>query len=314
MRIIKFESKYRDDLIFMILEAKNALGRVPGLNEDLLDIQQNYFVKGDMFWIALDDNDRVIGSVGYNSIENSDDAVLHRLFVKYNLKHQGIGTALLKTVEEHLKAIGKKAAIVHLGDKAHFYESWQFYPKHGYVEYEPSYMRKELQKTELWDIYDINRNKTGKTVERGKPMSQNEYHIVVNVWIKNSDGKWLISKRSPNKHYGNLWECCGGSAVSGEDSLTAAIREAEEELGIELKAENGHLFTSAVRQYRTFPDFLDVWVFNQDIDINTVVLQEGETCDARWATSEEILFMESNGEFIPLTVFPYLEKLFESEK
>ena len=56
-----------------------------------------------------------------------------------------------------------------------------------------------------------------------------------------------------------------------------------------------------------------MWVFNQDIDINTVVLQEGETCDVKWATSEEILVMEKNGEFIPLTVFPYLEKLFESE-
>lgn len=147
MLIIKFESKYRDDLIFMILEAKNALGRVPGLNEDLLDIQQNYFDKGDMFWIALDDNDRVIGSVGYSSVENSDDVVLHRLFVKYNLKHQGIGTALLKTAEEHLISIGKKADIVHLGDKKDFYESWQFYPKHGYVEFEPNYMRKELFKS-----------------------------------------------------------------------------------------------------------------------------------------------------------------------
>lgn len=34
MKIIKYEDKYRDDMIFMILEAKNALGRVPGLNED----------------------------------------------------------------------------------------------------------------------------------------------------------------------------------------------------------------------------------------------------------------------------------------
>lgn len=105
MQIIKFESKYRDDLIFMILEAKNALGRVPGLNDDLLDIKNNYFDKGDMFWIALDENDRVIGSVGYSSTDNNE-AVLHRLFVKYNLKHQGIGTALLKTAEEHLKAKG----------------------------------------------------------------------------------------------------------------------------------------------------------------------------------------------------------------
>ena len=57
-----------------------------------------------------------------------------------------------------------------------------------------------------------------------------------------------------------------------------------------------------------------MWVFNQDVDINTVVLQIGETCDVKWATSAEILSMEKNGKFIPLTVFPYLEKLFGSEK
>lgn len=49
MKIIQFEPRYRDDLIFMILEAKNALGRVPGLNEDLLDIEKHYFSKGDLF-------------------------------------------------------------------------------------------------------------------------------------------------------------------------------------------------------------------------------------------------------------------------
>lgn len=43
MKIIKFGNKYRDDLIFMILEAKNALGRIPGINEDLLDIQKKLF-------------------------------------------------------------------------------------------------------------------------------------------------------------------------------------------------------------------------------------------------------------------------------
>ncbi len=40
MTIIEFEERYRDDMIFMILETKNALGRVPGLNPDLLDIKQ----------------------------------------------------------------------------------------------------------------------------------------------------------------------------------------------------------------------------------------------------------------------------------
>ena len=100
VKIIQFEPRYRDDLIFMILEAKNAIGRVPGLNEDLLDIEKHYFAKGDMFWIAVGENDRVIGSVGYNSIPDSSEIWLHRLFVKANLKHQGIGTKLLQVADE----------------------------------------------------------------------------------------------------------------------------------------------------------------------------------------------------------------------
>ena len=132
MKIIKYEEKYRDDMIFMILEAKNALGRVPGLNEDLLDVRKNYLEVGDMFWLAIDDNDRVIGSIGYNSIKDTDEVWLHRLFVKYNLKRQGIGSALLETAEQYLRKQKKKIAKVHLGGKD-WVESWTLYPKHGYV-------------------------------------------------------------------------------------------------------------------------------------------------------------------------------------
>ncbi len=143
MKIVKFENKYRDDLIFMILEAKNALGRIPGLNEDLLDIQKNYFDKGDMFWIAVDENDRVIGSVGFNT-DDMNGATLHRLFVKCNLKHQGIGTALLKTAEEYIKQIGKETVYVNLGQGDEWFESRSFYTKHGYVEFKPNKMKKGL--------------------------------------------------------------------------------------------------------------------------------------------------------------------------
>lgn len=143
MKIIKFENKYRDDLIFMILEAKDALGRIPGLNEDLLDIQKNYFDKGDMFWVALDENDRVIGSVGFNT-DDMNGAALHRLFIKCNLKHLGIGTALLKTAEEYIKQTGRETIYVNLGQGDEWFESRNFYKKHGYVEYKPNKMKKHL--------------------------------------------------------------------------------------------------------------------------------------------------------------------------
>lgn len=165
--------------------------------------------------------------------------------------------------------------------------------------------------SEFWDIYDKDRKLTGRTVERGKPMGRDEYHIVVNVWIRNSKGQWLISKRTANKHFPLLWEPTGGSAVAGESSFDAALRETREELGVELDPEKGELFTTALRQCKEFPDFLDVWVFAHDCDIESVTLQPGETCDAIWATSAQIKQLVENGEFVPQNVFPYLDKLFE---
>ncbi len=146
MKIIAYEDKYRDDLIFMILEAKNALGRVPGLNSDLLDIKKNYMENGDMFWLALDENDRVTGSVGYRSIDGTDEVWLHRLFVKYNHKHEGIGTQLLRTAEVYIKQRGKRTIKIHLGTpREQWFESYAFYLKYGYQEYEKQYMKKELE-------------------------------------------------------------------------------------------------------------------------------------------------------------------------
>ena len=145
MEIRAFDEDYRDDLIFMVLQAKDALGRRPTINEDLLNIKENYIDRGDMFWIAVDENDRVIGCVGYSKIAGTTEAFLHRLYVKPSEKRKGIGTALLKTAESYMRDKGVTISKVHLGSpKEQWFESYSFYPKHGYYEYEPRYMKKEL--------------------------------------------------------------------------------------------------------------------------------------------------------------------------
>ncbi len=139
MTIIPYADKYRDDMIFMVLQAKDALGRVPTLNEDLLHVSEHY---GGRFWLALSGEDRVIGCVGYEPFAQGA-AKLHRLYVKASLKRRGIGSALLETAERHMKRDGYRYSVAHLGGKEYF-ESRQFYPKHGYTEYAPDYMRREL--------------------------------------------------------------------------------------------------------------------------------------------------------------------------
>ena len=145
MTIKLFEDSYRDDLIFMVLQAKDALGRKPSINKDLLDIQGHYFDRGDKFWIATDEADRVIGCVGFSRVPNSAEAFLHRLYVKPSKKHQGIGTALLRTAEKEMRHQGITISNVHLGEpKEQWFESYSFYPKYGYREYAPRYMKKYL--------------------------------------------------------------------------------------------------------------------------------------------------------------------------
>ena len=140
-----YEDKYRDDIIFMVLQAKDALGRIPRLNEDLLDIKAHYFDRGDMFWIAVDDNDRVSGCGGYSRIVGTNEAFVHRLYVKASEKRKGIGSALLDTIEAEMRCNGITTARIHLGTpQGQWFESYSFYPKHGYAEYAPHYMRKEL--------------------------------------------------------------------------------------------------------------------------------------------------------------------------
>lgn len=137
---------------------------------------------------------------------------------------------------------------------------------------------------EIWDIYDKYRNFTGRTHIRGVELEQGDFHLVVHVWIKNSKNQYLITKRTPNKTFPNMWAATGGSAIKGESSQEAAIREVKEETGLQLLPKNGlRLFS-----FRRSSDFGDVWLFEQDFDLADVVLQEGETCDAKWLTIEEI--------------------------
>ncbi len=158
---------------------------------------------------------------------------------------------------------------------------------------------------EYWDILDENGNKTGQLHRRGDPMPQGVYHLVVHVWIMNSKGEFLLSKRSPEKDAPLLWEATGGSAVAGDDSLTAALREVREELGISLDPSKGERIRSGLRQGYYWVDWCDVWFFRHDCDISTITLQPGETCDAKWATIDEIERMVEDETFVP--TFDYLQ-------
>lgn len=125
--------------------AKRSNSLIRGGNPDLLTIKEAYLDRGDMFWYGIDENDRVVGCIGCSRIPDTTEAFLHRLYVKPSLKRMGIGTALINTAECWMRCNGITVSKVHLGaPKEQWFESYNFYPKHGYVECEPRYMRKRI--------------------------------------------------------------------------------------------------------------------------------------------------------------------------
>jgi isopentenyldiphosphate isomerase len=153
---------------------------------------------------------------------------------------------------------------------------------------------------ELWDVYEINRNKTNKTnktMVRGESFEKNNYHLVVHVCVFNSNGEMLIQQRQPFKEgWSNMWDITvGGSAIKGDTSQSAAERELYEEIGLTVDLKN-------IRPHITINfnnGFDDVYLIEQEVDINELSLQYEEVQNVKWASKEEIFSLIESGEFIP---------------
>ena len=156
--------------------------------------------------------------------------------------------------------------------------------------------------SEYWDIYDENRRKTGKVVERGNyDFKPGEYHIVVTGIILNSKNEILITKRAPYKKFGLMWECNGGSILSGETSLQGILRELKEEIGVEFK-EKDAIFLKTVKGGKKYPDFKDLWLFKKKKKKEEITFPDGEAIDYKWVTIDEFMKMYNN-EIVPTVDF-----------
>ncbi|MEH2935472.1 NUDIX domain-containing protein [Acutalibacter sp. JLR.KK004] len=173
-------------------------------------------------------------------------------------------------------------------------------------------VQKLLEKTgqagEQWDLYTQDRVLTGETHLRGAPLPEGRYHLVVHIWIRNPKGQFLISQRGADRPaFPLLWECTGGSVVKGEDSLTGALREVKEEVGLDLPPEGGKLIHSEVRG-EGFQDILDVWLFDYNGPLALEKATTKEVAQCRWMDKSEIQALYDSGELVPTLgyVFPLL--------
>lgn len=103
---------------------------------------------------------------------------------------------------------------------------------------------------ELMDIYDENRIKTGKVVNRNnkKSLNDGEYTISVHCFIITSKKQMLLTRRNMSKNRGGKWEDTHGGLRAGETSIDGIIRELKEEIGINVEKEELQLYKILKRE------------------------------------------------------------------
>lgn len=164
---------------------------------------------------------------------------------------------------------------------------------------------------ELWDLYNENREPTGETHIRG-PMPENKYHIVIHAWITDGNGKYLISQRAADRStFPLMWECVGGSVISGETSIEGAVREIKEEVGIDVTEHDGKLVFSKIRKTvngKRFNDFIDVYLFKYNGDVCLENATTQEVRQVKWMTADEIKVLYDSGKLVN-TLSYFFEKI-----
>ena len=157
------------------------------------------------------------------------------------------------------------------------------------------------------DIYDSDRRPTGRTAGSPKELADREYRLVIHLCLFNSRGEMLIQRRRDScARWPGRWDVSvRGCADTGETGREAAMREAREELGLDLDL-------TGLRPALTvsFPHgFDELFLVEAELDPAALTLQESEVAAVRWAGEEEILRLRESGQFTPFHP-EYLHLLF----
>ena len=141
------------------------------------------------------------------------------------------------------------------------------------------------------DIYDENRNLTGRVHRRGSQWKPGEYGVVVCVWVYDGQGHLLLTRRARGKSFAGTWENSGGAVKAGETSRQAVARELFEETGIRADPEEfEYLDTDCDRNM-----FYDHYCLRRRVNLKDIVLLPGETDDVMWASFGKIHWMIRTG-------------------
>ena len=146
---------------------------------------------------------------------------------------------------------------------------------------------------------------------RGEQLPIDGYHLVVHVWIRNSKGEYLIAQRLANRTaFPLIWECVDGSVVKGEDSLQGALREAKEEVGVDLLPEKGQVIFTKTRKIidgKIYNDIMDVWLFDYDGEVDLGNATTDEVAQVAWMNRKQIKELFEHNMFVDTLEYFFTE-------
>lgn len=150
---------------------------------------------------------------------------------------------------------------------------------------------------EMADVYDENRQRTGRQMERHGPRCPGDYRTVVHLCLFDGAGRMLIQQRTESKRiWPGFWDVTvGGGVDAGETSAQALCREVWEELGLQLDPEG----LRPVLTMNFDAGFDDFYLLVQSVELSALSLQAEEVQQVRWASLSEIAAMIESGSFIP---------------
>lgn len=155
-----------------------------------------------------------------------------------------------------------------------------------------------LKKIEKIDVYNKNKERTGKIVlrERGTSLNKGEFIISITAWIVNGNGQILMTQRKLDKVKGGMWEPTTGLVISGETSKQGVLRELKEEIGLELEEKDITLIKEIVEERNDLSFFRDIYLVNKEISLEQLNFNDGEVINAKYVTIDEFNNMIKNEE------------------
>lgn len=161
---------------------------------------------------------------------------------------------------------------------------------------------------EAMDIYDKDRQPVGLCTTGPKSLGPGQYRLVVHLCIFNSKAEMLIQRRRETcGRWPGRWDfSVRGCALAGETGRMAAMREAKEELNLDVDLDS--LRPALTVSFAGGYD--ELFLLRQDLNPEELLLQAEEVAEVRWASKEELLKLRTDGCFTPVSP-AYLQLLFD---